>query len=296
MTTKMIISCFCLLFFCCDNSKVEDLQKELSSIKKAYTESERDKEIYIKEVTEITSAINEIQYRLHDIRKSRNTLELQSGKNETETPDVFDEISKIEKTLTNDKTLINELLTRIDESNIQVTNLKNIIENLTLQIEENEQEIRLLKSELAKKENEILKKHNTLVQTEKQLDETFQSLNNAENQMVVQKEQINRGYYIINNENNLLKDNIIQKKGGFLKIGRTFSLNNSINEALFEKIDISKTKKIMLPQKTKKYLLIPERGQDSYRIEKKNNDFYALNIINTEDFWKIRYLVILIYP
>jgi hypothetical protein len=176
---------------------------------------------------------------------------------------------------------------RLFSSSINIAHLEDIINNLTQQITDYEQEIIALKIQLAEKEKELQQSKETLIITENELNQTQQNLETA-------KQEMQTGYLIIDEENNLIRKKIIQKKGGFLGLGKTLALSSNLDTPQFKKIDITKHTIISIPLDTKEIKIIPDRNEETYEIEIHKDKITGIYIVDAEEFWKIRYAAIIV--
>lgn len=293
--TLIILIIMIMISVDCKNSKdnqIRDLQTQINTLQNEYkkvdeekNQAVHEKEIFINEVTDITNKINQIQDRILSINRSSKTVVLKSKKDEIDSGSIFKELADIETKLEIDSKNVDQLMRKIEDSNIRISGLVKTVSLLRSQIIENENEIKMLRTELEKKENELQ------IAMEKQ-KQTEYVLENVEKKAKSQEEELNRKLYIIDSEKNLLRKGIIEKKGGFLGIGDNLVLSSKIDESLFDIIDISIISNIKLHTQARDVIIIPSRDPDSYKLIKSKKKIDNIEIINSQIFWNIKYLVV----
>lgn len=161
-----------------------------------------------------------------------------------------------------------------------------------------EQAIKSLNTQLVQKQDELTAlnvKLNGLNREIMQLQTSIGFLNaqNAAQAETIAQErnELHKAFYIVGTSKDLEKENIIDKKGGLLGIGKTSELKDDFNSKKFTQIDYTQLNSI--PVNSKKVDIITSHPTNSYRLEKENGIIKDIVITNSEAFWNAsKYLVI----
>lgn len=159
--------------------------------------------------------------------------------------------------------------------------------------------IKSLNTQLVQKQDELTAlnvKLNGLNREVMQLQTSIGFLNaqNAAQAETIAQErnELHKAFYIVGTSKDLEKENIIDKKGGLLGIGKTSELKDDFNAKKFTQIDYTQLNSI--PVNSKKVDIITSHPTNSYRLEKENGIIKDIVITNSEAFWNTsKYLVII---
>jgi hypothetical protein len=99
--------------------------------------------------------------------------------------------------------------------------------------------------------------------------------------------EANKAYYIVGTSDELVKKGILQKRGGFLGIGRTLSPARSLSEADFTEIDRMRDSTITFPKADKKYSIVSRQDTRYLAVQPdKNGEIReGLKVASPEQFW-----------
>ena len=248
-------------------------------------------------VMEFVRAFNEIQSNLDSIKMKENMIgqntkggtEVQASAREQITGD----INAIYQLLEKNRSAVASLQKKLKASNTKNAQLEAMIDNLNKSIVEKDAEIAELKDQLGKLNIKVTDLGNQVTTLNTNVD-NLSADNKAKQQAIDEKTAaLNTGYYVIGTAKELMEKKIIDKKGGFIGIGRTKTLTPEFDKSNFTKIDITTLTEI--PLNTKKATLLTTHPSTSYKFEngdKKKVD--KLVILNYNNFWnKSKYLVII---
>jgi len=102
----------------------------------------------------------------------------------------------------------------------------------------------------------------------------------------------NTAFYVVGAKKELLEKNILEETGSFLN--RKLNISRNIDNASFTKIHIGKEREFSINRKAKDVQLLPPRSVETFTIEAAGENACTLKVTNTEQFWRIPYLVILV--
>jgi len=276
----------CLLFSAChDKEREAELQKQ-ADISAMAKDSVAD---------QLVSTLNDINNNLDMIRQKQGMINNTTpGENISKKEEILKNISLINALIEDNKKKIDELNEQAKKFGKEKNAMIKLARQTKERMEKQEQEIASLKEQLA---NESFK----VADLNKRMDEM--QMNNevltSEKQMLTDNnakldKDLNKGYFTYGTHDELKAKNIVEKKGGFIGIGKKDAMSSDFykNKASFTEVDIRETKTI--PIQGKKPKLVTFHPEGSYEWAKPENDKYAtLNIKNPEEFWSAsKFLVV----
>jgi hypothetical protein len=90
----------------------------------------------------------------------------------------------------------------------------------------------------------------------------------------------------------LVKNQVIDRKNGFIGIGKRIKLMDNFNQKYFSKIDLNQEKEIFIESTELKF--VTDHPSSSYKLISVGKNT-KIKIINPNDFWKIsKYLVVIV--
>lgn len=284
MRTGLFVTiAFFLLFTGCDQSELEnknkELQKQLDS---------RDQ--YIEEVT---SAINEIHNQLESTWAMENKVIQQSlARQGAKAPShlqvkqqILSRISDIDSILAANRKKLSNLQNRLKNAAIQYAGLQKMVDNLKATLEEREKTLADLQARVKSLEFEVSEKTRVIATREATIEDQSNQLNELTRQM-------HTVYYVVGKKDDLKGKGIITDEGGVLwgLLGSTTVLAGNFNADLFQKMDKRKESQIDVPGKIDE--IIPKRDAGSFSMEETTGGRTILIIVNSDQFWKVNRLVI----
>jgi uncharacterized protein (DUF3084 family) len=273
-----------IAFGCTDEKKISELEAEKSRLEsqlELVTEQSHLKDTYVEEYTK---TVNEVYDYLERIRKREGLLmrysrELEENSNIKLKDKIFTNLTTIDQYLKNSRNEIKRLKGKMGDSQFKFASLEKTIDNLTALVDKKEAEIAQLSEQLSTLNERIAETEQKLAQKSSLADE--------------QKRRLNKGYYIIGDNSELREKNIITKRGGILGLGRTTTLSEQFDQSYFVETDITVTDSITIPAHAKSVRIVSPHNPDSYHIVAADEDRALLEIIDPDEFWKMKYLVIL---
>ena len=233
--------------------------------------------------------LNEIELNLDSITQSQSAIAIDSKEKVEFNKDIRERINTniniINELLEKNKTLMSSLNEKLRKSNINIGSLKNMIDKLNADITLKDQELLALNTEL-----ESLR---GLVDN---MNRTVDSLHvqNQQKEMVItdKTSQLQAAYWTKGTYKELKASNVLNKKGGFLGVGREKVVKTDFNNEAFTQIDITLVNKFEINSKNAK--VITNHPSDSYLLQKdEKGGVTFLEVTNPARFWKAsKYLVI----
>lgn len=283
-TYLLIAGLVLILAGACNNKAEQELltQKALQdSVEAALAAKNTEVEMLFQQLNEIEENLSVVTSKYADVSKIKD----KTGEVNVDTR------TKITSQIQDINDLLTEQKQKIDNLNAQLRKQKNtnkeltaFIEKLQQRISEQEEEIQLLTTEL--------QKHKIIIDNlNRNLDELNKKNQDKDERILKIEEEKNAAYYIIGERKELLEKGIINRKGGFLGIGKRSVASSDSELKNYSKIDIRRVPEIQLPGT--KIKILTSHPSESYRLESDEKRPTRLVITNPSLFWqKSKFLVI----
>lgn len=273
--TLFIIGLSAIFMAGCQNGAMQEREKQLQdSFASVMSAKNAELEAFFQQLNEIETSLNEVTSTYSDV------VENVTANGETSKDAVAGikaKIANLGDILAADKAKLRSLNNQIYRANKQNTELKNFVASLESRIAEQESQIQALTKEIEKKNTTI-----------KALEKDVASLKEADkkkNKQIaeIQDEQ-NTAYFAIGTKKELRTKNIVDRKGGFIGLGKSTVLANNSDFAAFTKIDTRNTQEI--PLIGKRIKIVTPHAESSYSLEGDPKRPTSIRIINPDLFWK----------
>jgi DNA repair exonuclease SbcCD ATPase subunit len=167
----------------------------------------------------------------------------------------------------------------LKKSETKIASLNETIANLEKTLAEREAEIVVLKEQLEKMNLEL-----------SNLTMNYQEL---QQEVDVKTEKLNTAFYAYGSKEELIKNGVLNKEGGFIGIGKQTKVSDDMNKEYFTRVDVTQFTELVLS--AKKATVATTHPADSYKIEGTDGRADKLVIIDAEKFWSVsKYLVIIV--
>jgi uncharacterized coiled-coil protein SlyX len=273
----LIIGLFALaVVFGCSNEKEQQAREKQIHDSFAQLMSAKDTELegLFQELNEIDASLTDITNQYSKVSSVANT----SGETSTDTKaNIKEKIQTINDLLAENKRKVANVNSRLQKNNKENEQLKAFVQNLESRIKEQEEQIQALNSELAKKNAQI-------DNLNKDVADLNEKAKQRDAQIMKIEDEKNLAYFVIGTKKELMQKNIIDRKGGFIGIGRSSVLSTDADYSNFTKIDIRNTQEIALTGK--KIEIITSHPASSYSLEGDQKAPTSIRIINPEEFWR----------
>ncbi|MCI5716255.1 MAG: hypothetical protein SO162_00305 [Candidatus Onthomorpha sp.] len=269
----------------CTNKKMEDQlisQKAMQdSIEAVLASKNAEVEMLFQQLNEIEESLTVVTSKYADVSKLKN----KTGEVNADTRSrITAQIQDINEILNSNKQKVDQLNGQLKKSGKNNKELTAFIEKLQSRITEQEEEIQLLTTELQKKKIVI-------ENLNKNLDELSKQNQSKDEQIMRIEEEKNTAYYVIGDRKSLIDKKIINRKGGFLGIGKTSSVSSDSDLQHYTKVDIRRLSEIKLSGK--KIKILTTHPSSSYKLVGDAKKPTAIEITNPSAFWqKSKFLVI----
>jgi predicted RNase H-like nuclease (RuvC/YqgF family) len=287
---RIVIFCFALLFLASCHNYKKDAER-LTVVRDSLAN-----EAVIKDssIVEYLNDFNEILVTLDSIKKVEKLVTVQSARgremNYRQKKMILEDIDLLNKLIQDNKAQITALQKKLNQANYKIGNLNStivelerMVQNLEKQVEDKDTEIIALSKQVEKltKNITVLNEKITVIETE-----------SAEKTSTIQKQtlELNKAYYAYGSFTELSENNVIERKGGVLGIGKSVTMKEDFNRDYFTEVDIREFD--LIPLLVKKADVVSVHSAGSFHISgEKTAD--TLFIDNKAEFWKAsKFLVI----
>ncbi len=242
----------------------------------------------------LVQTMNEINQNLDMIRDKQGIVSNSTpGEDISKKEEILKNISMINALIEDNKKKIEELTRQSRRLGKEKSALTKLAAQTKLRIQKQEEEIASLKERLAAEEYKV-------ADLEKRMDEVQMSNEILTSEKVLLTESnaqmdrdLNKAYFIYGTYKELKAKSIVEKKGGFLGVGKKQALASAFtkNRSSFTELDVREAKKI--PIQGKKPKLVTHHPEGSYSWIVGENGYSTLSITKPEDFWSTsKFLVI----
>lgn len=246
-------------------------------------------------IASFLSDFSEIQANLDSIKQIEKIVSVQSGSNRelnaSQKQLIIEDIAMLHQLLQKNKELTASLQKKLNNANLKNANLEKTIAGLELMIKNLEAQAQEQDIIIADLTNEV-KKLNVDINQLNQKIQVVESESQQKTQTIeTQTVALNKAYYAFGTLKELKDNDIIEKSGGVIGLGKTPVMKKDFNRDYFTEIDIRNFDYLRLM--AKKATLITVHPEGSFHFTgKKGGD--TLFIDNSADFWKVsKYLVVL---
>jgi DNA repair exonuclease SbcCD ATPase subunit len=234
--------------------------------------------------SEIENNLTTIQHKENLLSNKPKNFEALNGNVKNS---INEEISSINALLEKNHKEIIDLNNKLHKSQIKANGLDKMIATLNTQLQDKTQELEKLYDYLATKNSTISKLNTSIVSL---IDQGV-----LQSDVIHEQDKLlNKAYYLSGNYKELKAKNLVNKKGGFLGLGKEKTLKPDFDAHDFTPIDIRQTTSITIL--SKKVKLLTNHPTTSYEL--KHNDerlITDLVITDPENFWKeSKYLVVMV--
>jgi len=232
-------------------------------------------------INESLAFFNEIQSNLEAIGIRKDEIRAKSENQEVSADDkrwILEEIQHINHLREENAGKVRQLQTQMKKNGLKIQELDLMIESLMKDIQWKDEQISLLQNELDNLDKEYSVLFDAYQEQAIQLDEVTEEMNTV--------------YYAYGSSKELQDNKIIEKKNGFLGMGKKTELTANINDSYFTKINAKKKTKITIEGDEVQFITYHPRS--SYKLEL-NGARTTIVILDASQFWKIsKYLVVVI--
>jgi DNA repair exonuclease SbcCD ATPase subunit len=281
MTTKYILIAAFGLFIASCSSPADKTVSNATDVDSRIEQLEKENAQKDSMINESLAFFSEIQSNLSSIELKKDEIRIKSTDSEFTTDDkawILEQIKQINFLRQENAKKVKALSDQLKKSGLKINQLDAMVQGLLQSIQEKEEQISILESDLVS------------------LDKAYARLFDAyqEKAVLVDEltEEINTVYYSYGTEEELVKNKVIDRKNGFIGIGKSIKLMDNFNQKYFAKIDLTEEKELFIEGSELKF--ITDHPSSSYSLSPSGKNT-KIKISNPREFWKVsRYLVIVV--
>lgn len=276
-----------LLIAC--NQEIEEENQRLNTENEELMLENQEKDSLI---NDFVTSFTRIQENLATIREKEERIQAaKDGNLETsldQREEIIMDIEAINELLSENRQSIAALEDKLKRYNYENAKFKRMVSDLSKQVEVKDSQVVVLKENLATMNFEMEALNNKYVMSEEQ--------RMMQQEMLKAKEdQLNSAYYAVGTSQELNENNVVDKKGGFIGIGKTKALAEDFNRDYFTKINISKTTSIPMNLENDDAKIVSNHPTESWKWVIEDKKIKSLEISDPEKFWSgTKYLVVLV--
>ena len=241
------------------------------------------------EILNFLLGFNEIQQNLDSIKQLEKMVTLETSSKELSLSDkdqIIEDINRLYNLLEKNKKLVSDLKSQQGRDSKKIKELQATIVLLEKQLFEKDEEIALLNDKIVALNIDVSNLRTTVTQLTAESERKSQELIYKEN-------EANKAWYAFGTDKELIANNIIDKSGGFLGLGKSMSVTKKIDTEYFEMVDVRTF--FSVPLNVKKAKLLSVHPEGSFHFEGTDKSVASLEIDDAAKFWSItRYMVIVV--
>ncbi|PIE83799.1 MAG: hypothetical protein CSA07_05260 [Bacteroidia bacterium] len=267
--------------------QVRELEGQVDSLRR--TDS-------LKEATlnEFFTSLAEIEKKLELVSEKERLVNADMGYiwsgdlEETKRERVAQNMEEISQLMTSNMNTIDRLGKMLQSSSIKVSHLQLMLDDMRGQLLQRDSTISMLRTHV-----EVLRLN---------IDSLSQALDSAglanlqlANEVYEQRRQMDQAWYAHGTKKELQENGIIERKGGFLGIGRNSALKDDFNPGYFTSISIAETDFIPFVDKKNGVDVVTPHPAESYAIATNANGVsIGLQIKDKEQFWRATHFLVIV--
>ena len=176
---------------------------------------------------------------------------------------------------------------------MKIKGLNKLIADLNARMEARDAEIDSLRTHIGEMNLRIAELNEEVEARGALVEALFEERDHLVNTIDAKTVEMNTAYYILASQKELIRDQVIVKKGF---IGRTLTLNETPNLALFTPADMRLFKTVPIGQKG--VTVVTTHPEGSYWLvesETRRNEVESLVILDAEKFWSLSKILVISY-
>jgi hypothetical protein len=281
MRNKLVICTISILVFGCsreDQITTKTTEKEASN-RITFLEKENERKDSI--LNQSLLYYNEIQTNLEAMHIKEEGIRVITTDNELNDDTkkwIIAQIKHINFLRQENAKKLSILRKTLKNKDLTLTELNTLVQKMADNIQFKDEQISVLQGELGS------------------VDIAYSKLFDAYQEKAIRVEELtnelNKAYYTYGTEKELVKNKVIERKNGFIGIGKKINLSQTLNANYFAEIDLSKEKEVFIEGKNIRF--VTDHPNSSYQLQTIGKNT-KIKITNSREFWKVtKYLVILI--
>jgi len=266
----------------CTNEKPEETPtSDQSDLNNKIAQLEKENARKDSMINESLVFFSEIKTNLEAIDVKKEEIRILSSNPEI-TPDdkkwILEQIRHINYLREENAKKVVQLNRQLKNNGLKIQELENMIQELVQNIQSKDEQISVLQGELGSMDKAYSKLFDAYQEKAELVDDLTDEMNTA--------------YFSYGTEEELIKNQVIEKKNGFIGIGKRIKLSDNFNEKYFAKTDIREQKEIFVEGTDLKFITDhPSKSYDLVPVGKNTK----IKILDAGEFWKVsKYMVVIV--
>lgn len=223
---------------------------------------------------EITSNLEAIGIRKDEIRTLSNDPEISGDDKDW----ILEEIRHINFLREENANNLGRMQAQMKKSGLNIKELEVMIESLMKDIQWKDEQINLLQKELSN------------------LDREYSALFDAYQDQAVKldaiRDEMNSVYYAYGSEKELVENGVMERKNGFMGVGKKVSLKDDFNAKYFTRLNAAEKKNITIEGADIRFVTYHPKSSYELLVEGART---RIQILDASEFWKLsKYLVVIV--
>ncbi len=270
-----------LTLFSCKNEPQDKL--EMEAIASLESEIEQLKFENVQKDSMINSALRfykEIEANLQNIGVRQGALKASVEDPESTFRDkewMIQEIQQINFLRVQNQKSIKQLKAQLEKSGVEISELQELIRGLVEDVEVKEEQLLVLREELDRSNQELAR--------------LFDAFQEKEFELQTVEEEMNKVFYVYGTESELVENGVLDKKNGFLGIGKKVEIKKNTNLKYFTEKDLRDFNDLTIMGEDAR--IITPHDTDAYSMETDSKKA-KLKIVNPRSFWKLSKILVVV--
>lgn len=284
------VACLALPFAACVSKK--EHEKAVAAKQAEVDKLQQEAKLRDDYVGELTTTWNEVQDAVSRIETERESVQAMLSQGEkgpvsqARRDAVLARIADIEATLKQYKQKMANLSKKLAEEKSANARLRELVAKLETSIVAKENEIAGLRTELDGLKTTVAALEQAGVEKDKVIEEKT-------GEVAARQAELDKAFWIQAEAKELETKGIVRRTGGVLGMGKSLRLAGSIDETLFEKIEIPNKLEFALASPLDDVRLISSHPKESYELVKVDEKNTTLKVLDPAVFWKLgKFLVV----
>jgi len=262
----------------CNKKELEELRNENKELNKTIEEKDNT-------IQQLKSQYNRIEQNLQLIVEAKEDEQAEFKK--VANKKIMNRLEDVREKMKANRNKAVSSEGRLDNFRYQANKYKKKANKLENQLEEHKDSVKTIKENLLAKKEHLVELNSTKEDQDSIISELTEQNTAYKDSLNDKTKELNTAYIAAKPKKQLKKKGIIKKKGGFLGfIGQVKVLNPAFNEANFETMNVKEKRSITIDAKPNNIELITPHPENSYNLEKGEENKTVLNIKDKENFWR----------
>ena len=247
-------------------------------------------------IMEFLAGFNEIQENLDSIKTVEKLVTVSSAQQGelkgSQKKQILEDIALLNQLLQKNKELTASLQKKLSGANAKVGQLQGMVAEFEKMVASLNSQIETKDAEIAQLSQDVQRLNIDVSQLTSQVEQVTQEVQEKSQVIETQTIALNKAYYAMGTVKELDENEVLEKSGGVLGIGRTLKMRKDFNRDYFTEIDIRNFN--LLPLMVKKAKVISVHPAGSFHITG-NKSADTLFVDDSAEFWKAsKYLLIVL--